>query len=251
MLVVAVELIDLVNAKPDAVLQALAAAALSLAAFGAMLAAALRRAAALPGRPPARTLLVLRVFGDAARSEALFDRIVARWRWFGPVTLIAAPDVVARTVDPGDFLRFAAGDIGSTFVTSQAELDLRLATLDTVPDPDGRYRINEFCCNDATWQATVVKLIERADAVVMDLRGYGPQRAGCSFELGELARRRRRSRCCCWPTPAPIAPFWSRCWAAARSGWGFWSWRAGPARVSMRPSRGCWRRRADAESANT
>lgn len=190
-LVVAVELIDLVNAKPDAVLQALAAAALSLAAFGAMLAAALRRAAALPGRPPARTLLVLRVFGDAARSEALFDRIVARWRWFGPVTLIAAPDVVARTVDPGDFLRFAAGDIGSTFVTSQAELDLRLATLDTVPDPDGRYRINEFCCNDATWQATVVKLIERADAVVMDLRGYGPQRAGCSFELGELARRRR------------------------------------------------------------
>jgi hypothetical protein len=37
------------------------------------------------------------------------DRIASRWRLFGPVTMIAAPDVVARTVDPGDFLRFAVG----------------------------------------------------------------------------------------------------------------------------------------------
>ncbi len=192
LLVVAVEVVDLVNA-PGAVRcwGCWRWRCCRSAAFAPLLDAALRRAAAAPGRPPPRTLLLLRVFGDTARSEALFDRLVARWRWFGPVTMIAAPDVVARTVDPGDFLRFAAGDIGATFVTTQQDLEQRLATLDTTPDPDGRYRVNEFCCRDSSWQATVVQLIERADAVVMDLRGFNAQRAGCAFELGELARRRR------------------------------------------------------------
>ncbi|HMO46224.1 MAG TPA: hypothetical protein PKB14_09360 [Rubrivivax sp.] len=191
LLVVAVEAVDLVNANAHALLPVLLTALLSVAAFAPLLNAALRRAAAVAGRPPPRTLLLLRVFGDTARSEALFDRLVARWRWFGPVTMIAAPDVIARTVDPGDFLRFAAGDIGSTFVTTPQDLERRLAALDTAPDPDGRFRVNEFCCRDSSWQATVVQLIERADAVVMDLRGFNAQRAGCEFELGELARRRR------------------------------------------------------------
>jgi hypothetical protein len=47
-------------------------------------------------RPSRRTLLLLRVFGDTARTERVFDRIGARWRWFGPVTMIAAPDVVVH-----------------------------------------------------------------------------------------------------------------------------------------------------------
>lgn len=191
LLVVALDAVELISSRGAGVLvPVLGASALSVAIFGPLLGATLKRAAAGP-RPPRRTLLVLRVFGDAARSESLFDRLVARWRWFGPVTMIAAPDVIARTVDPGDFLRFASGDIASTFVTTQADLDRRLATIDATPDPDGRYRVNEFCCRDSSWQATVVQLIERADAVVMDLRGYGPARAGCEFELGELARRRR------------------------------------------------------------
>lgn len=191
LLLVALEAIELLSSKgEDALLPVLAAATASAALFGPLLALALRRAGRGP-RPAARTLLVLRVFGDTARSEALFDRLVARWRWFGPVTMIAAPDVVARTVDPGDFLRFAAGAIGSTFVTTPADLERRLAGLDLAPDPDGRWRVEEFCCRDSSWQATVVQLIERADAVVMDLRSFGAARAGSAFELGELARRLR------------------------------------------------------------
>ena len=191
LLLVVLDAIELISARGAGVaVPVFAVSALSVLLYGPLLGLALKRAVAGP-RPPPRTLLVLRVFGDTARSEALFDRLVARWRWFGPVTLIAAPDVLARTVDPGDFLRFAAGDIASSFVTTQADLQRRLAALDAAPDPDGRYRINDFCCRDSSWQATVVQLIERADAVVMDLRGYGAQRAGCSFELGELRRRRR------------------------------------------------------------
>ena len=145
-------------------------------------------------RPPRRTLLLLRVFGDTARTTALFERIASRWQRFGPVTMIAAPDVVAATVDPGDLLRFVSGRVATSFVNSRDDLVQRLATMDVEPDRDGRYRINDFCCRDDTWRATVVALIARADAVVMDLRGFTVQRHGCEFELQQLAARTSHDR---------------------------------------------------------
>jgi hypothetical protein len=193
LLIVAGEAVERISVHPGIgpLLLILAVAALSAAMFPPLLATALQRAQRGLERPAPRTLLLLRVFGDTARTEALFDRIASRWRWFGPLTMIAAPDVVARTLDPGDFLQFASGDIGASFVNTQEEMNRRLATLDLAPDPDGRYRVNEFCCRDSSWQATVVQLIERADAVLMDLRGFNAQRMGCEFELRELAARLR------------------------------------------------------------
>lgn len=147
----------------------------------------LTRPKSAPGA--ARNLLLLRVFGYTSRTERLFDRIGARWRLIGPVTMIVAPDVVARTIDPGDYLRWLTGRVDEQFVTSRADLDAKLAALDLAPDPDGRYRVNEFCCRDNTWQATVVELMRRADAVVMDVRGVTRERRGCEFELQQLALR--------------------------------------------------------------
>jgi hypothetical protein len=138
---------------------------------------------------PRRTLLVLRIFGDSTRTGALFEQIASRWLRFGPVTTIAAPDAAAQTIDPGDLLRFATGRIAAGFVTSRDDLVQRLATLDLERDRDGRYRINEFCCRDDTWQATVVALIARADAIVMDLRSFRAERRGAEFELQQLAAR--------------------------------------------------------------
>lgn len=138
---------------------------------------------------PAPTLLLLRVFGYTARTERLFDRVASRWRLLGPVTMIAAPDVTASTIDPGDYLRWLTGRIDDLFVTTRPSLDRKLATLDLAPDPDGRFRITEFCCRDSTWQATVVELMLRADAVIMDVRGISAARLGCEFELQQLAKR--------------------------------------------------------------
>ena len=45
-----------------------------------------------------------------------------------------------------------------------------------------------------TWQATVVELMQRAGAVVMDVRGITHARHGCEFELQELAQRLTPSR---------------------------------------------------------
>jgi hypothetical protein len=52
----------------------------------------------VPEAPAGRALLLLRTFGYTSRTERLFDRVGARWRAFGPVFLIAAPDVTARTI---------------------------------------------------------------------------------------------------------------------------------------------------------
>jgi hypothetical protein len=166
-----------------------AAATCAYLAFAPLLSWSLSRFGAGRGRPPARTLLLLRVFGYTARTERLFDRIAARWRFCGPVTMIAAPDVIARTLDPEDFLRYLTGRVSSFFVQSRQDLESRLVAMDREPDPDGRYRINEFCCRDNTWQATVVELMDRADAVIMDLRGLTEQNRGCEFELDQLAAR--------------------------------------------------------------
>lgn len=141
------------------------------------------------GRPAPRTLLLLRTFGFRARTERLFDRIGSRWRYFGPVSMIAAPDVVARTLDPGDFLEWLTGRVDESFVRSRSDLERRLAGFDAIPDPDGRYRVNELCCRNDTWQATVVSLMDSADAIVMDLRGLDAGHSGCEFELQQLATR--------------------------------------------------------------
>ncbi len=191
LVVVAGHTLTMVSVHPGtgSALQFLAVSIVAYYLLPFLLGQALRWAQRGVARPPRRTLLLLRVFGDTRRIEALFARIASRWQRFGPVTMIGAPDVVAGTVDPGDVLRFAAGNIDASFVTSQDDLTHRLATMDVEPDRDGRFRINEFCCHDDTWQATVVALIERADAVVMDLRGFTSERHGCEFELKELGAR--------------------------------------------------------------
>jgi hypothetical protein len=177
------------DANRDKWLVIFATAAGAYLAFAPLLSWSLFRFGAGQAAPPARTLLLLRVFGYTARTERLFDRIAARWRFCGPVTMIAAPDVIARTLDPEDFLRYLTGRVSSSFVQSRQDLESRLAAMDREPDPDGRYRINEFCCRDNTWQATVVELMDRADAVIMDLRGLTEQNRGCEFELDQLAAR--------------------------------------------------------------
>ena len=191
LLVVATSTVELVSVypQPARVLQILGVGVVAYALVPFLLARTSRWAYAGAARPAPRMLLLLRVFGDTARTEKLFDRIAARWRLFGPVTMVAAPDVGARTVDPGDVLRFATGDMATGFVKSADDLARQLATLDGAPDRDGRYRVNEFYCRDDSWQATVVELIARADAVVMDLRGFSAERHGCEFELRELSTR--------------------------------------------------------------
>lgn len=138
------------------------------------------------GAPP--TLLVLRVFQQDAAVETLFDRVIERWRLTGNTVLIAGTDLISRTLDPDDLFTFLNGRLGERFIASPAQVAERLAEFDLEPDPDGRYRVNECYCFDSTWQAALAALVQRADLVLMDLRGFQANNAGCRHELGVLAR---------------------------------------------------------------
>ena len=142
------------------------------------------RPAAMTTHSP--TLLLLRVFALGVRSQRLFDALAKSWLRAGPITLIAGPDLVTAIVEPHEFLDFIGGQLPRQFVRDAADLDQRIAQMDTRPDPDGRYRVNEFFCRADTWQMTMRRLAATTDSVLMDLRSFAPSNQGCLYELGQL-----------------------------------------------------------------
>jgi len=102
------------------------------------------------------------------------------------MVLIAGPDLVTGIVEPQEFLEFLGGRVSRRFVQGRDDLEQRLSQLDTRPDPDGRYRVNEFFCRANTWQMTMRELAARSDTVCMDLRSFSPSNQGCQYELGQL-----------------------------------------------------------------
>jgi hypothetical protein len=92
-----------------------------------------------------------------------------------------------RTLDADDLFAFLNGRLAQRFIARDEEIPLRLGEFDLKPDPDGRYRVNECYCYDHTWQAALRALVQQADAVLMDLRGFRPENRGCRYELGVLA----------------------------------------------------------------
>jgi len=132
------------------------------------------------------TLLLLRVFALGGRSERLFDALSKRWLRAGSISMIAGPDLVASAVEPHEFLDYLSGRLSRRFVRGSEDLRQRLHAIQRGPDPDGRYRVNEFFCYADTWKDTMTTLAASADAVLMDLRSFSPSNQGCIFELQQL-----------------------------------------------------------------
>jgi hypothetical protein len=159
-----------------------------LVAYAGYKVAALAGNARLRGRQQStpRSLLLLRVFSLGKRSEQLFDAIRTHWLRLGSISMIAGPDLVTTNVEPHEFLDFVSGRLSRQFVRDDADLERRVAAMDLGPDPDGRYRVNEFFCHADTWQSTMRRLARESGAVLMDLRSFAPSNQGCLYELGRL-----------------------------------------------------------------
>ncbi|RVT53762.1 hypothetical protein [Rubrivivax albus] len=138
---------------------------------------------------PCGALLMLRVFKPSARSEAFTDRFLARWRFAGPTWMIAGPDLAGGHLEPDEFFAFLRGRLREHFIVDPAEIAPRLQSLDSTRDPDGRCRVHELFCSNATWRETVLALMDRAGAVLLDLREYHPGRLGTRFELEAVLQR--------------------------------------------------------------
>ncbi len=131
-------------------------------------------------------LLLLRVFGDSGRSEQLMRGIGRNWRHIGSIELIAGPDLALANLEPHEFIDFVSGRLSRAFIADGVDLRDRMDQAQGRPDPDGRFRVNEFFCHDDTWRATLQALARSSDAVLMDLRGFSRERSGCIYELGQL-----------------------------------------------------------------
>lgn len=138
---------------------------------------------------PCGALLMLRVFKPSARSEAFTDRFLARWRFAGPTWMIAGPDLAGGHLEPDEFFAFLRGRLRERFIVQADEIPARLQTLDESRDPDGRCRVHELFCSNATWRETVLALMDRAGVVLLDLREYHPGRLGTRFELEAVLQR--------------------------------------------------------------
>lgn len=136
-------------------------------------------------RPP--TLLLLRVFRADDSIGELFDSVLERWRYSGNTVMIAGKDLALRTLEPDELFSFLNGQLHSRFVSDKSRLLQGIEELDFKPDPDGRFRVNEFFCFDSTWKMVLETLVVKAGVVFMDLRAYTSERKGCSYELEVLA----------------------------------------------------------------
>ncbi|HXE40376.1 MAG TPA: hypothetical protein VN639_18085 [Azonexus sp.] len=137
-----------------------------------------------PGPP--RGLVFLRVFSLGARSDRLFDALARYWRHIGSIDLITGPDIAHSTVQPHQLLDFLAGRLATHFVASSSTLEERLRQRDTAPDRDGWFRVNNFFCHADTWERVLPRLVQSGAVVLMDLRNFSGDNAGCVHELRHL-----------------------------------------------------------------
>lgn len=135
-------------------------------------------------------LLLLRVFGsrlrEAGASERLLDDVSRHWRYVGSIQLIAAPDVAASTLDPVEIAELVHGRLSGLAIRDADDLERQMEKLDLSPDRDGRFRINEFFCENQIWPEVFKRLVGAADVVLMDLRGVTADNQGVHIELGHL-----------------------------------------------------------------
>ena len=136
------------------------------------------------GDPP--QLLFLRVFSLGVESQKLYRDITAYWRHAGSTLFITGPDLVASTVEPHDFLDYLVKKLPERFIDSKETLDKQISKMDMEPDADGLYRIHDYFCYANTWKMALARLTQESEVVLMDLRSFSAQNAGCAFEIDAL-----------------------------------------------------------------
>jgi hypothetical protein len=139
--------------------------------------------------PSIGPLLLLRVFKPSGRSQAFTDRFFAYWRFAAPIWMIAGPDLAGAYMEPDEFFKYLRGRLREHFVADPDAAAPRVAALDRLRDPDGRFRVTEVYCTADTWQPTVLEMMARAGVILLDLREYAGTRLGTRYELTEVLRR--------------------------------------------------------------
>ena len=142
-----------------------------------------------------RGLVFLRVFALGARTSDLFAAVAKHWRRVGSMQLIAGPDLAQSTAQPHQLLDFVSGRLSRHFIGDPTGAGAQLSDVERAADRDGWYRVHSFFCRADTWQAVLARMVAQGDVVLMDLRSFSAQNAGCEHELRYLVERVPLGRC--------------------------------------------------------
>jgi hypothetical protein len=135
--------------------------------------------------PAPRRLVMLRVFGSPS-----FDDLTALIRPWGRVGTIEHLEGADSVGTRGDVIAAAAGGrIDDVLVKSDEELMRKLVEFSLIPDANLRFKRHAFQCTGTTWKRAILTMLDRADAVVMDLSSLSPANQGCAWELEQLMQR--------------------------------------------------------------
>lgn len=136
---------------------------------------------AFPSEAP-QQLLALRVFGSPHLAD--FLDLTNEWQWIGVRLRLDGPGTAGHKLR--DLMNFAVGRLDRSIVDDENELSAALADFRYQPDKRLRFPVNSIQCHDLVWKTAVDQLLDRADAVVMDLASLGPHNQGVAYELGRL-----------------------------------------------------------------
>jgi hypothetical protein len=138
--------------------------------------------------PKGISLLVLRVFTHDKRTRRLFENLANLWRFFGPVYIVSGYEVAMHTMSPRSFLLFITRRLERLCFRSDSSLETLLQRLGPDRFREGSFRVHDILCDDKSWQEAFGALLERANKVLLDLRGITAGNAGILYELEEVNR---------------------------------------------------------------
>jgi hypothetical protein len=157
--------------------------------------AAKRRVAAHAAEAPPLRLLLLRVFRPGEEYEKrigrVFRMLARQWTSVGNCLLLGGPDWFGEGVaGAGLSWRRARALVART----PGEVEERIRGFRREPrwQPLAgpyAYPHNSLICADSVWKLAFQTMLEQADVVLMDLRGFSPENRGCVYELGQLMDR--------------------------------------------------------------
>jgi hypothetical protein len=135
--------------------------------------------------PTPRRLVMLRVFGSPAFDDLV--TLIGAWRRVGLIEHLEGYDTVGLRSDVRDAV--AKGQVDRVLAKDMAEVQEQLAAASTEPDSALLFQRHAFQCTNATWRQAIQAMLDRADAVLMDLSSLSMQNQGCAWELGQLLDR--------------------------------------------------------------
>lgn len=148
------------------------------------------RARLLKRVPKPLRLVMLRVFGSPSYDDLV--ELIQPWRRVGVIQHLEGFDTIGTR--PEAIAAVKAGRLEEILIETGEQVERKLSALSLKPDREFLFERHSFQCTGGTWRLAVSRMMDNADAVLMDLSSLSPTNQGCAWEIGQLLDRVPLSR---------------------------------------------------------